>query len=231
MSRFLGIVEIVMRDRRAGTIQQKSYAAIFPLVQRSLTSLTAEPALTQSANASRVATREVKALLLLNHVAAIQVECRERAAGSGGGGTRRSPGKAGRQMQNEFSSPISLGNQRMNGTAHDNSKPAAASRIMTRAAQKEFGYEEIAHLAYLNWQKDGCLSEDACPSGRALDYWLDAECQLKATWHLLVAASAAADAAEAIEEIRLRELAVAFAGDNSAAAEAKPCQRAGRSWH
>ena len=85
MSRFLGIVEIVMRDRRAGTIQQKSYAAIFPLVQRSLNSLTAEPALTQSANASRVATREVKALLLLNHVAAIQVECRERAAGSGGG--------------------------------------------------------------------------------------------------------------------------------------------------
>lgn len=38
---------------------------------------------------------------------------------------------------------------------------------------------QIAHLAYLNWQKDGC------PAGRALEYWLEAEHHLKATWHLL----------------------------------------------
>lgn len=40
---------------------------------------------------------------------------------------------------------------------------------------------QIAHLAYLNWQKDGC------PAGRALEYWLEAESHLKATWHLLAA--------------------------------------------
>lgn len=73
------------------------------------------------------------------------------------------------------------------------------------AVQTEFTRDEIAHLAYLNWLKDGC------PSGRDLDYWLEAECQLKATWHLLVAAGAAAKAAEAFEEIRLKELAMAFA--------------------
>ncbi len=38
---------------------------------------------------------------------------------------------------------------------------------------------QIAQLAYLNWQKDGC------PAGRALEYWLEAESHLKATWHLL----------------------------------------------
>lgn len=76
---------------------------------------------------------------------------------------------------------------------------------MTMAAKTEFRHDEIAHLAYLNWQRDGCSP------GRAMDYWLEAESQLKATWHLLLAACAAAEAAEAIEEIRLRELAVAFA--------------------
>lgn len=39
--------------------------------------------------------------------------------------------------------------------------------------------DEVAHLAYLNWQKDGC------PPGRDQYYWLEAECQLKATKHLL----------------------------------------------
>jgi hypothetical protein len=39
--------------------------------------------------------------------------------------------------------------------------------------------EEIAHLAYLNWQKDGC------PHGRDQNYWLEAERQMKATRHLL----------------------------------------------
>ena len=40
--------------------------------------------------------------------------------------------------------------------------------------------DEIAHLAYLNWQWDGC------PSGRDQDYWYEAEHQMKATKHLLV---------------------------------------------
>lgn len=39
--------------------------------------------------------------------------------------------------------------------------------------------EEIAHLAYLNWQKDGC------PHGHDQTYWLEAERQLRATKHLL----------------------------------------------
>ena len=40
--------------------------------------------------------------------------------------------------------------------------------------------EEIACLAYLNWEKDGC------PSERELDYWLEAEHQINATKHLLL---------------------------------------------
>lgn len=39
--------------------------------------------------------------------------------------------------------------------------------------------EDIAHLAYLNWQKDGC------PHGHDENYWFEAERQLKATRHLL----------------------------------------------
>jgi hypothetical protein len=42
-------------------------------------------------------------------------------------------------------------------------------------------HHEIAQLAYLNWQKAGC------PSGRDQEHWLEAEQQLKATKHLLVA--------------------------------------------
>ncbi len=45
--------------------------------------------------------------------------------------------------------------------------------------------DEVAHLAYLNWQKDGC------PAGRDQVYWLEAEQQLKATKHLLAVAHAA----------------------------------------
>ena len=41
-------------------------------------------------------------------------------------------------------------------------------------------HHEIASLACLNWQKDGC------PAGRDLHYWLEAEHQIKATKHLLV---------------------------------------------
>jgi len=41
--------------------------------------------------------------------------------------------------------------------------------------------DEIAQLAYLNWQRDGR------PLGRDQEYWLEAEQQLKATKHLLLA--------------------------------------------
>ena len=45
---------------------------------------------------------------------------------------------------------------------------------------REFSHEDVSRLAFLNWEKDGC------PHGRSLDYWLEAESQLQATWHLLV---------------------------------------------
>lgn len=44
----------------------------------------------------------------------------------------------------------------------------------------EFSREEVNRLAFLNWEKDGC------PLHREVDYWLEAESQIKATWHLLV---------------------------------------------
>lgn len=45
------------------------------------------------------------------------------------------------------------------------------------------GHEEIAHLAYLNWQRDGG------PIGRDQNYWFEAERQLQATKQLLARAS------------------------------------------
>lgn len=50
---------------------------------------------------------------------------------------------------------------------------------MTTMKNNQLNQIEIAHLACLNWQKDGR------PTGRDLDYWLEAESQLKATRHLL----------------------------------------------
>jgi hypothetical protein len=44
----------------------------------------------------------------------------------------------------------------------------------------EFSRNDVSNLAFLNWEKDGS------PQGRSLDYWLEAESQLQATWHLLV---------------------------------------------
>jgi hypothetical protein len=41
-------------------------------------------------------------------------------------------------------------------------------------------HNEIAHLAHQAWMRDGC------PHGRDLNYWLEAESQLKATKHLLL---------------------------------------------
>lgn len=54
---------------------------------------------------------------------------------------------------------------------------------MTTIKNAQLNQSEIARLAYLNWQKDGC------PAGRDLDYWLEAESQLKATWPLLICES------------------------------------------
>jgi len=45
----------------------------------------------------------------------------------------------------------------------------------------KFNQDDIARLAYLNWQKDGG------PQGRDMAYWLEAETQIKATWHLVAA--------------------------------------------
>lgn len=44
---------------------------------------------------------------------------------------------------------------------------------------------EISRLAYLSWEREGC------PVGRAEDYWLEAECQFNATWHLHLKENAA----------------------------------------
>lgn len=51
---------------------------------------------------------------------------------------------------------------------------------MPRTLNSQFGHAEIAHLAFINWEKDGC------PHGHELDYWLEAEKHLHATWHLHV---------------------------------------------
>ena len=51
---------------------------------------------------------------------------------------------------------------------------------MTTAASSAISHFEISRLACLNWQKDGC------PSGRDLNYWLEAEMQIKATRQLLI---------------------------------------------
>jgi hypothetical protein len=53
------------------------------------------------------------------------------------------------------------------------------NRSMTASNHNCITKEEVAHLAFLNWQKDGC------PSGRDLNYWIEAESQLKATKHLM----------------------------------------------
>jgi hypothetical protein len=49
---------------------------------------------------------------------------------------------------------------------------------------QESNHADIQHLAYLNWEKDGRQQ------GRAIDYWLAAEQQLKETWHLPITESA-----------------------------------------
>jgi hypothetical protein len=48
-----------------------------------------------------------------------------------------------------------------------------------QTAAQESNHEDVQRLAYLNWEKDGS------PQGRAIDYWLEAEQQLKATWPFL----------------------------------------------
>lgn len=41
-------------------------------------------------------------------------------------------------------------------------------------------HAEISRLAFISWEKDGC------PMGHDLEYWLQAESQMMATWHLLL---------------------------------------------
>lgn len=56
----------------------------------------------------------------------------------------------------------------------------STSVLMNRLLREtEFTRDDVSRLAFMNWEKDGC------PRGRDLDYWLEAEQQLKATWHLL----------------------------------------------
>ena len=75
------------------------------------------------------------------------------------------------------------------------------------ACEPKFSRNEIAQLAYLNWEADGC------PPGQDLDYWLEAESQLNATWHLLAAATAAAEAAKTIHDIQVKEVALTFSSN------------------
>jgi hypothetical protein len=51
---------------------------------------------------------------------------------------------------------------------------------MNSESTRSILHHEIANLAFLNWQKDGC------PSGRDQHYWLEAEQQIRATKHLLI---------------------------------------------
>jgi hypothetical protein len=51
---------------------------------------------------------------------------------------------------------------------------------MTSNESPATGYDEIARLAYLNWEKDGR------PHGNDQKYWLEAEQQIKATGKLLI---------------------------------------------
>ena len=51
---------------------------------------------------------------------------------------------------------------------------------MSLETQNGVTHQEIANLAYLNWQNDGC------PHGRDQAYWIEAEHQIKHTKHLLV---------------------------------------------
>jgi hypothetical protein len=51
---------------------------------------------------------------------------------------------------------------------------------MTSREKIATNHDEIAKLAYLNWEKDGR------PQGRDQKYWLEAEQQINATGHLLI---------------------------------------------
>ncbi|MGH8024783.1 MAG: DUF2934 domain-containing protein [Limisphaerales bacterium] len=51
------------------------------------------------------------------------------------------------------------------------------------------GRDEVARLAYLNWEKDGG------PRGQDQKYWLEAERQIQATRHLLISELGIADPA------------------------------------
>lgn len=51
---------------------------------------------------------------------------------------------------------------------------------MTSKETSAVSHDEIARLAYLNWEKEGR------PHGNEQKYWLEAEQQIRATSHLLI---------------------------------------------
>jgi Protein of unknown function (DUF2934) len=53
-------------------------------------------------------------------------------------------------------------------------------RNMTSKEIPAISHDQIARLAYLNWEKDGR------PQGHDQRYWLEAEQQIKATRHMLI---------------------------------------------
>jgi hypothetical protein len=85
---------------------------------------------------------------------------------------------------------------------------------MTVKASAAIHRDEIAHLAYLNWEKDGR------PHGRDGTYWHEAEQQLKATKHLLTAAhQAQGDPEKKLVKIRAKAKRNSLAPGRAAASD------------
>jgi hypothetical protein len=91
----------------------------------------------------------------------------------------------------------------------------AATAGSASARSAVFSRDEIARLAFLNWRHDGC------PAGCDREYWLEAEAQIKATWHLLASAERAAEAAEPAGQDGPQELVITISSAGSAWLEAE----------
>jgi Protein of unknown function (DUF2934) len=90
----------------------------------------------------------------------------------------KGPGNpAGRRISNPAATAV--GYQWMT-QKHDGSTTRNASPTMTSKESPAVSHDEIARLAYLNWEKDGR------PFGNDQKYWLEAEQQIRATGMLLV---------------------------------------------
>lgn len=72
-----------MRKMRAGTIHKKSNVAMVAAMHESISRLAPEPVLAHSMNVGIHSPRQAKAVVLLNHLAVIQVGNRHLAAGTG----------------------------------------------------------------------------------------------------------------------------------------------------